>query len=123
MNAFAQLRCSSKKNAATHGPIANRKPSIMDAVRNQGCLFTAKAKVRNRIFAHGLGGTENIIGAVEEWTLPEHLLSNGIVVRHVGLPTRKLATLVCENTIRAEKYVELGDDSQARSLGRENTRG
>ena len=51
MNAFAQLRCSSEKNARAHGPIANRKPSIMDAVRDQGRLFAAKSKVRNRVFA------------------------------------------------------------------------
>ena len=94
MNAFAQLRCSSEKNARAHGPIANRKPSLIYTVRNHGCLFATKSKVRNRVFAHGLRRTEDVICAVEEWTLAEHLLSNVIVVGQVRFPTRKLATLV-----------------------------
>ena len=66
----------------------------MHTVRDDGCLFATKSKVRNRIFAHGLRGTENVIGAVEEWTLAEHLLSNVIVVEQVRFPTRKLAALL-----------------------------
>src|SRR6266404_4947378 len=107
MNAFAQLRCSSEKNARRHGPIANRKPWLMDTVRNRGCLFATKSKVRNRVFAHGLRRTEDVICAVEEWTLAEHLPSNVIVVGRIWFPTRKFATLVCENAIRAEKNVKL----------------
>ena len=60
---------------------------------------------------------------MEEWTLAEHLLSNVIVVGQVRFPTRKVAALVRENAIRAEKYVELRHDLQARALGRENERG
>src|SRR5881392_1212119 len=112
MDAFAQLRCSSKKNARAHGPIANRKPSIMDTVRDQGRLFAAKSKVRNRVFAHGLRRTENVICAMEERTLAEHLLRNVIVVGQVRFPIRKVTALVRQNAIGAEKYVEFRDNFQ-----------